>query len=475
MHPANEIEKKAVRCGTSLSRPVSSRVALLGLIGVMMLGWYLRSGSMLNSVTDALLSVDARDYLVYAWNTVHHGVYSIDPAGVTADASVLRPDAVRSPGYPLFLMPFMGDGKALIDSVNDIRFSQVVLSTLTIALGFWFFRGFLGPIGSLSAALLTALSPHLVVMPTYVLTETLFAALLVLSGLAFGRLMRRPVWPLALLAGAVLGLADLVRPSIHVFPVIAGALIIDHVRTKKGAVLAATCLLGFILAVAPWLVRNAISLNQLTDSTLQINFLHHGMYPDFMYNNQRYSFGRPYAYDPRSPEISKDRQTVLKEIAHKFQEEPFAYASWYFLKKPVAYWQWSIVQGFGDVFINPVSRTPYWENPLFIYSHRLMKSLHVPLAAAAALGCLLVWLPAVTRTVGREALFAARFVALVLLYFTALHMVGAPFPRYSIPLRPFLYGMAIFAVAAVWNGVKAHKAAPAGENFFATRDRACNT
>jgi 4-amino-4-deoxy-L-arabinose transferase-like glycosyltransferase len=461
MHPADDIEKKAGWCGTSLSRPVSSRIALLVLIGVMMLGWHLRSESMLNSVSDALLSVDARDYLVYAWNTVRHGVYSIDPAGISGDASDLRPDAVRSPGYPLYLMPFMGDGKPLIDTVSDIRFSQVVLSALTIAMAFWLFRGFLGPIGSLSAALLTALSPHLVVMPTYVLTETLFAALLVLSGLAFGRLMRRPLWPLALLAGAVLGLADLVRPSIHVFPLIAGALIIGHMRTRKGAVLAATCLLGFILAVAPWFVRNTISLHQFADPTLQINFLHHGMYPDFMYNNQRYSYGRPYAYDPRSPEISKDRQTVLKEIAHKFQEEPLTYASWYLLKKPVAYWQWSIVQGFGDIFINPVIRTPYWENPLFIYSHRLMKWLHIPMVAAAALGCLLVWLPAVTRTTGHETLFAARFVALVLLYFTALHMIGAPFPRYAIPLRPFLYGMAIFALAAAWDLVKAHKTVPA--------------
>jgi hypothetical protein len=90
-----------------------------------------------------------------------------------------------------------------------------------------------------------------------------------------------------------------------------------------------------------------------------------------------------------------------------------------------------------------------------------MKWLHVPMVAAAALGCLLVWLPAVTRTNGHETLFAARFVALVLLYFTALHMIGAPFPRYAIPLRPFLYGMAIFALAAAWDLVKAHKTVPA--------------
>jgi hypothetical protein len=47
-------------------------------------------------------------------------------------------------------------------------------------------------------------------------------------------------------------------------------------------------------------------------------------------------------------------------------------------------------------------------------------------------------------------LVVARFVSLVLLYFTAMHMVGAPFPRYSIPLRPFLYGMGLLTAAWGW-------------------------
>jgi hypothetical protein len=28
-------------------------------------------------------------------------------------------------------------------------------------------------------------------------------------------------------------------------------------------------------------------------------------------------------------------------------------------------------------------------------------------------------------------------------------MIGAPFPRYSVPLRPFLYGMALYALYVI--------------------------
>jgi hypothetical protein len=46
---------------------------------------------------------------------------------------------------------------------------------------------------------------------------------------------------------------------------------------------------------------------------------------------------------------------------------------------------------------------------------------------------------------GEETLYL-RLVTLVLLYFTVLHMIGTPFPRYSVPLRPFMYGVAMYGL-----------------------------
>jgi hypothetical protein len=70
------------------------------------------------------------------------------------------------------------------------------------------------------------------------------------------------------------------------------------------------------------------------------------------------------------------------------------------------------------------------------------------------LGCVLSWLPAAARQVRHEALPVVRFITLLLIYFTAMHVVGAPFPRYSIPLRPFIYGMAVFSAAFLWNHLR---------------------
>ena len=42
----------------------------------------------------------------------------------------------------------------------------------------------------------------------------------------------------------------------------------------------------------------------------------------------------------------------------------------------------------------------------------------------------------------------AQLCALIILYFFAIHFIGAPYPRYGIPLRPLVYGFGIFTVAA---------------------------
>jgi hypothetical protein len=44
-----------------------------------------------------------------------------------------------------------------------------------------------------------------------------------------------------------------------------------------------------------------------------------------------------------------------------------------------------------------------------------------------------------------EQRIAILLVALIL-YFLAVHMVGAPFPRYGIPLRPIVYGLGLFTL-----------------------------
>ena len=79
-------------------------------------------------------------------------------------------------------------------------------------------------------------------------------------------------------------------------------------------------LAGFVLAYSPWVLRNLNAIGSTSDPTLMINALHHGMYPDFRYKDIPESTGFPYRFDPRSKEISRSKESVLKEIRRRFKE-----------------------------------------------------------------------------------------------------------------------------------------------------------
>jgi 4-amino-4-deoxy-L-arabinose transferase-like glycosyltransferase len=431
-------------------------------LGILLLfGMHLRSVYLLETEVVQPFAADAGEYYLYAHNLRHHGVYSRDPRGLTENRGSVAPDAVRSPGYPLFIALFMGDAppRAVL---GRVLFAQAVLSTLAAGLAYVLFRRLLGEGWGLAAAALTALSPHLVVVSGYLLTETLFLFLLLAAGLALAALAETPGWRSGLLLGALLAAASLVRPSLQYFPLVIALWACLRYGRPQGVRAAAAIALGFVLVTAPWWARNLSAFGRLSDNTLMIGSVHHGIYPGFMYNRQPETFGFPYRYDPRTPEISRNLGSVLEEIGGRFAREPGEHAAWFLVGKPMALWSWDIVQGQGDVFIYPVSRSPYADDPLFQSSHRWMRRLHIPLAVLCGLGCLMVWLPAASRILDRRALDALRLLSLVPVYFTLVHIATAPFPRYSIPLRPFQYGMAAAALFMVWRLIAIRKSSSAG-------------
>jgi hypothetical protein len=181
------------------------------------------------------------------------------------------------------------------------------------------------------------------------------------------------------------------------------------------------------------------------------------MYPEFKYNGIDESYGFPYRYDPRSGEISQNTTTILTEITRRFRHDPAQHLNWFFIRKPAVFWSWNVIQGLGDVFIYPIYHTPYQSNFFFRWTHRLMLYFHWPLVLLCAAGSLMVWMPWLKNSYPEKSLYVARFVSALLLYFTVIHVIGAPFPRYSIPLRPFLYGMAIFGLQMLCTLVNTRK------------------
>jgi len=413
------------------------------LLLIVSSGFYLRCESVFKTEVIKPLRADASQYFMYAYNLRHKFTYS-HQVGKPGDLdSPVKPDAVRSPGYPLFLALFV-DGLPNRTMFSWILFSQAIISTLTILFTFLLFEKFLSPLWSSGIALLVALSPHLIVSNSYILTETLFCFLLVAFGFLFCLFAKKPSLWLGLGIGATMGIAALVRPSLQFFPFILALFLMFHYGWKRGRRYSGVILISFAMAFLPWIGRNMATLGIPTDNRLMINFLHHGIYPDFMYKGIPQSHGFPYRYDPRAKEIAEDPPSVLKEISNRFSRAPSRHAKWYLLDKPMVFWSWNIIQGYGDAFVYPVSSSPYFHNTFFRITHRLMFILHYPFVVLALFGCLMVWFPLTKLGLTQGSLLVARFCSLLLIYFTVIHVVGAPFPRYSVPLRPYLYGMALF-------------------------------
>jgi hypothetical protein len=112
---------------------------------------------------------DASSYVQYARNLLQHGVFS------KSTASAPTPDSFWAPGYPIFIS-FVAVFSDLLglNVYNLILILQGVIGAITVVLTFYLGLQFLPMIWAFSATILTALSPHLITMGAYILTETLF-------------------------------------------------------------------------------------------------------------------------------------------------------------------------------------------------------------------------------------------------------------------------------------------------------------
>jgi len=412
---------------------------------ITLLGLQLRLQSVRYTVVNMPIRADAMDYLYYAINLKVFNTYSRSTEAVEGKVASPKPDAVRSPGYPLFLRFFIVDSDVQTIIFN-ISLAQALLSTLTIVLVYFSFVGFLSPPPALLAAFFTALSPHLVNSNIYLLSETLFCFLLMLFFWLLTRLRSNPSYFLLLATGLALGLSTLTRPWTQYFIVLLIPLLAigsPLVRPYRAGFLIS---LGFVIPIGFWIVRNLSTLGIITDDTLAINALHHGLYPDMMYDHRPETLGYPYKFDPHSSEIAASLTSVRGEVIKRFIEYPWEYIKWYLFGKPVMLFSWDMfANGGGDIYIYPVLRTAYNEFWLFKASHSLMFNLHSYLVVLAGLGSALPWLPAKYRLPGVEYLFITRCLSALFLYFVLVHCVGAPFARYSIPMQPIVYGLAMLA------------------------------
>lgn len=426
---------------------LSAVIAALAMMVLFVAGAMLRFEVVDKTVIHHPVRADARDYLSYALNLKLFGVYSRQPP--MTDFSAPVPDALRSPGYPLFLRALIKRDLSPAALFHRIYYAQALVSCLTMLLIAWLAWKRVGKLAAMFVLALVAFSPHVVNMNVYLLSESFFAFVLVTALLVICQWLRSPSAALAGLAGIVLGVAALTRPWIQYLPIFLILFLALVQGSQRNTRHYFVFISAFIVVFAIWLVRNVVSLGATSDPQLVINGLHHGMYPNMMYNNVPESFGFPYRFDPNSGEIAQSIGTIIAEMWRRFVAEPLAVAWWYCVGKPFTLFSWATIQGAAEVFIYPPAESPYLEPGWIQSSAILMRYVHPYVMLAAAVSAVCAWVGQCGRGLSIDSIHCWQSQSLIFFYFVAVHCVTAPFPRYAIPMKPLIYLLAVTGMAVL--------------------------
>ena len=399
---------------------------------------------------------DALQYLAYASNLVDRGVYSKD---TTAPPT---PDSFRAPGYPMLVALSLwiaaddgvGTDNAAYRFLLDV---QAVLGALMVPLTFALGRRFLPTWAAVVAAGAVALSPHLVSLTFYVLTAPLYGLLALAGVTAFTIALekRRVAWFAG--SGLLLSGAFLTNSTALPLPLIFAGLALTLCGFTRGssdwrrvATHLAVFIAVFFTLPAAWSVRNAVNVpdGARTGSDRAFSTMTHGIYPGWVHEDPRLRY---YAYrdDPQAKEIRSSLGSFARILWERVRERPARYLSWFLVEKPYYGWSWNILQGEGDVYVYLTKASLYRANALADATRRTMKLLHPLVLIATCLGLPLCLVG--LRSLRGSALLVATpvLLAALVVYYTAVFVVFAPWPRYSIPLRPELYLFAMWSALAV--------------------------
>ncbi len=421
----------------------------VGLLLMLALAAWLRILFAANTEVIQPIGGDAKQYVSYATNLRHAGVYSRD------EGPPIKPDSFRSPGYPAFLSLMMALGDQWYRATLGC---QAALGMLTVLATYLIARTFLPGAAVWCATALTAVSPHLLSTGTYLLTETLFCFSLAVSLLLFmvadGR--KSPWWFAA--SGIAFGVTYFINESTLLLPFLLIAIRALAMRrpandasklgTSRWAGVA-PFMVAFMLFPAIWMSRNKIAdiEPERLGSRRAVATISHGSYPNYIHQSPRYQY-YPYREDPEQPAYGQSLSNFWPIFTRRVSARPVRYLFWYTVEKPFFhFWGWNILQGQGDVFIYPVRSSPFRGSLAADCLRQLMKLAH-PLVVATAIFGVLVSLRGRILLPDAESGLPMLAIATCLIYFTFLYgCVFAGWPRYAIPLRPELYLASLYGVS----------------------------
>ncbi|OHX37782.1 hypothetical protein BJL95_08255 [Methylomonas sp. LWB] len=379
---------------------------------------------------------DAGKYLQLAINLVENHGYSL------AESAPFTPSTLISPGYPAFLAVILDATGDIQHFYNTVLLSQALLSSLTVVGAFYLALRIGGLQAAVPAGLLVALSPQLIIGAGYILTETLssflitFCLALLLAGFSRGR----PT--LFVACGVVLALAAYVRPAVLLLP---GTLLPLAWWTRNHL---KNCLIMAVTAAviwSPWQIWQS-KHRQAGEVSLAAAALTLGGYPDLIFKSPEFK-AYPYREDPQYAAMSQSLGEAYRVIRERAAAEPWKFLNWYVFGKPMMYWQAEEVAGPGGPYVYNINSSVFTRQAIPAASLNGMMALHPFIIALTAAACLWTLIDLCRRRSSPATQPAWLLCAALVVYFTAVHTVLAPLPRYAFPIYPIAYALAAGLVA----------------------------
>jgi 4-amino-4-deoxy-L-arabinose transferase-like glycosyltransferase len=351
----------------------------------------------------------------------------------------------RTPVYPIFLALCY---KLFGHSYHAVSYVQAFISTSSIPLTYWLALQFAGTGSALVAAGLLAIHPTLVHSSLRLYNEFFYTPLLLLVILSLVFALRQPTMRKFGLAGGLLAIANLCRPSMMLFPFFLPLLFPMNWGLKRKLRMGLAYLAAVIVVTAPWTYHNfrthqafipyaSGSSVLLWQGTPEFYHMTRGRTAKDIWNNELQAKNNG-GHDPWTP--SGDR--YYKALSLKsIRQEPLLYfrysiqkAFYYWIGNPDVDWDWP-----GRVMFQFQPMMTYYQDEKRVWGVLIART--IPFFAGFSLVILRNRIKLLWPLIG------------ICLYFTLLHGLTYPEVRHSEPLQPIILifiGMALGQIQRTW-------------------------
>lgn len=249
-------------------------IALLISIGAL-----LRVGVFLISNTDPSsrqLEPDSFGYLTLAASLQSGAGFARDVADAPTHLPIRLPELVRTPGYPA-VIALLGavTGHGQLATILLQHLLNLIASLMAAVACYRLF----GARSAVVVVLILTFDLQGIALSNLILTEVTYGFTLLCIAFVVSRVAIEPTWRLAFVAGGLLGVSTLLRPTSIALPTLVGLGLALHglLRRQRKAIVAA-CIVALVGNVieASWIVRNGIVAGEYTLSTAgRVLFVQH--------------------------------------------------------------------------------------------------------------------------------------------------------------------------------------------------------